>query len=489
MKSKTSLCDERTIQLFLAEQLGEEQQAEFERHLDVCEGCAAALRDATATQDEWADVCDSLQSADFPAASSGGIESSKPSRQRESACLSFLSATDDPHMLGRFAGYEIAGVIGYGGMGIVLKAFDAALHRFVAIKVLAPHLATSGAARKRFAREAQAAAAVTHDNVIAIHGVDQWNDLPYLVMPYVRGESLQRRIDRRGPQGTLEILRVGRQIADGLAAAHAQGLVHRDIKPANILMEEGVDRLQITDFGLARAMDDATLTRSGVIAGTPHYMSPEQARGESIDARSDLFSLGSVMYAMATGHPPFRAETSYGILRRITDHQARPVGELNTELPSWLAVIIAKLHAKTPSDRFQSAAEVAAVLEQCLAHYHQPATVPLPAICAAVVKSEGRATPRTRVVVASAVLLLVAIGSAMIVGKFGFQAQNIQTLQDSDVHLLDLSVTGIAGIELDPATAWETTATEFTNFSDDLNQLERQFENIWKSDPLQETSP
>ena len=196
--------------------------------------------------------------------------------------LGVLAPTDDPRMMGRLGVYEVSGVIGSGGMGVVLKGHDRALERTVAIKVLAPHLASSGAARKRFAREAKAAAAVLHPNVMAIHGVANDAELPYLVMPYMRGQSLQNRLDAQGPMQTVEILRVGGQIAAGLAAAHAQGLVHRDIKPANIMLAQGLERVAITDFGLARAVDDATMTRSGVVAGTPQYMSPEQARGESL---------------------------------------------------------------------------------------------------------------------------------------------------------------------------------------------------------------
>ncbi|MEZ6113066.1 MAG: serine/threonine-protein kinase [Pirellulaceae bacterium] len=180
-------------------------------------------------------------------------------------------------------------------------------------------MAESRSGSAAFSREAQAAAAVVHPHVVAIHAVSAEARPPFLVMPYLRGMSLQRRIDEHGPLSVAEVLRIGAQTASGLAAAHAQGLVHRDIKPANILLEEGVERVAITDFGLARAIDDATTTRSGVIAGTPQYMSPEQARGEAIDHRSDLFSLGSVMYAMCTGRSPFRAETTFGILRRITD--------------------------------------------------------------------------------------------------------------------------------------------------------------------------
>src|SRR2546426_12593279 len=171
---------------------------------------------------------------------------------------------------------------------------------------MAPHLATSAAAR-RFIREARAAAAVRNEHVINIHDVNELNNPPYLVMEYIDGVSLQERLDRRAPLELKEILRIGMQAATGLAAAHAQGLVHRDIKPANILLENGVERVKLTDFGLARLADDASLTQSGVVAGTPQYMAPEQARGEAVDSRADLFSLGSVLYALCTGRAPFRA--------------------------------------------------------------------------------------------------------------------------------------------------------------------------------------
>jgi serine/threonine-protein kinase len=248
----------------------------------------------------------------------------------------------------------------------------------VAIKVLAPHLATSGAARQRFAREAQAAAAVVHNNVVAIHGVDDTGDLPFLVMPYLRGTSLQKRIDRSGALSLSETLRIALQTARGLAAAHDQGLVHRDIKPANILLDGTTERVLLTDFGLARAADDASLTHSGVIAGTPYYMSPEQAEGAAIDHRSDLFSLGSVLYAMCTGRPPFRADTSWGILRRVTDSEPHPIRDVNPDVPEWLCRIIERLHCKHPGSRYQSADEVASLLEDCLAHVQQPDRFELP---------------------------------------------------------------------------------------------------------------
>src|SRR5262249_46822362 len=155
---------------------------------------------------------------------------------------------------------------------------------------------------------------------------------PYLVMEFIPGETLQQRLDRIGPLETPEIVRIGRHIAEGLAAAHASNLIHRDIKPGNVLLEGGQDRVKIPDFGPARAADGARLTQSGILAGTPMYMAPEQAKGETLDHRADLFSLGSVMYVMATGRPPFRASTTYAVLKRVVENDPRPIREVIPEI-------------------------------------------------------------------------------------------------------------------------------------------------------------
>ncbi|MGA2063425.1 MAG: SUMF1/EgtB/PvdO family nonheme iron enzyme [Thermoguttaceae bacterium] len=385
MNDHRTTCDPQRIELFLEQKLSDEEQSVFESHLSSCGDCRQRLETAAASEDVWTELCESLRDEQLPpdGLRCGDADSTdEDASSGQTTVLKLLAPTDDDRMLGRWGTYEVVGVVGTGGMGVVLKAFDAALNRYVAIKVLAPHLGSSGAARKRFSREAQAAAAVVHDNVIEIYHVAETAGLPYLVMPYVRGPSLQRRLDDGGPMALAEILRVGMQAAAGLAAAHAQGLVHRDVKPANILLADGIERVKLTDFGLARAADDASLTKTGVIAGTPQYMSPEQARGEAVDQRSDLFSLGSVLYAMCTGRAPFRAETSYGVLRRITDEEPRPIREINAEIPEWLCGIVAKLMAKQPDDRFQSAEEVAKLLEECLAHIQQPTAVPVPAALA-----------------------------------------------------------------------------------------------------------
>jgi tetratricopeptide (TPR) repeat protein len=301
-------------------------------------------------------------------------ETTLPPDERGAAAagLEFLAASDRPDSLGRLGSYEVLGRVGEGAMGVVLKALDPRLNRIVAVKVLMPALAGNTQARRRFLREAQAAAAVCHEHVVTIHAVDEVGGLPFLVMQLVAGQSLQQKLNRDGPPELMEILRIGMQIGSGLAAAHAQGLVHRDIKPANILLENGVARVKVTDFGLARALDDASVTTTGTIAGTPRYMSPEQARGEPVDYRSDLFSFGSVLYALCTGQPPFRGDSAPAVLRKVCDEHPEPIRARSPELPEWLEAIVARLMAKDPDRRYQSAAEVAELLARHLAELRQP---------------------------------------------------------------------------------------------------------------------
>jgi serine/threonine protein kinase len=290
--------------------------------------------------------------------------------------LSYLAASAEPGSLGRLDHYEILSVAGRGAMGVVFKAKDTKLQRIVALKILAPALAADGTARKRFVREAQAAAAVRDDHVVGIHAVNDDSRMPYLVMEYIEGTTLAARIKREGALELKEILRIGMQAAAGLAAAHKQGLVHRDIKPANILLENGVQRVKITDFGLARAVQNPSLTQTGARAGTPLYMSPEQARGEGVDHRSDLFSLGGVLYTMCTGRPAFPAGNPLAVLRKICDDTPQPISEANSDVPDYLIDIVDKLLAKDPSARFQTAGELAEALRGHLAQLQQPSREP-----------------------------------------------------------------------------------------------------------------
>jgi serine/threonine-protein kinase len=357
--------------LFLDDELPDRENARLRDHLETCASCRGSLERLAAGSRLWAELRQLGTGND--ARSRTGDRAAVANSARVAPAhdcdrsLDFLAPSDAPGSLGRLGRYDVTDLLGSGGFGIVLKAFDPALSRVVAIKVLAPELATSAAARSRFDREARAAAAVVHEHVVAIHAVESSSGLLYLVMPYIAGCSLQERVDRAGPMAVKEVLRIGIQTAQGLAAAHVQGLVHRDVKPSNILLENGVERVKLTDFGLARAVDDASLTQSGVVAGTPQYMSPEQARGESVDARSDLFSLGSVLYFMCAGHPPFRASSTPAVLRRVCDERPRPLREVNPDVPAWLAEFVERLHAKDPATRVQSATEAADIMAGYLA--------------------------------------------------------------------------------------------------------------------------
>ncbi len=423
------VCDPERLMSFLRGDLTAAAERDLTSHLDECASCGQALEQRVAAAFVWREAGEFLgdEDLDDPGTCLPGHETNDP---QISQVLSQLAPTDDPDSLGRIGGYEVAGVIGSGGMGVVLKARDSSLDRVVAVKVMAPHLAASGSARQRFAREAKAAAAVLHPNVIAIHGVTQEAELPYLVMPYVRGESLQKRLQKEGPLPLVDILRIGAQVAAGLAAAHQQGLVHRDIKPANILLEEGVERVTITDFGLARAVDDASLTRSGAVAGTPLYMSPEQARGEPVDARSDLFSLGTLLYTMCTGHSPFRAETSFGVMHRIIQDPPRPITEINADVPLWMEACVTKLLAKRPEDRFSSAKEVAALLEGCLAHTQRPTTTPLPDRVAQLTPPPIRRRWGFALAAAGALLGLPILAGILIILQLGTGTLRIESEMD-----------------------------------------------------------
>jgi serine/threonine protein kinase len=315
------------------------------------------------------------RTTDLPAASAATDE---PAAADDFRAL--LSPTAEPGALGRLDHYEVLELVGKGGMGVVFKARDTRLQCIVAVKVLTAHLAASGTARQRFFREARSAAAVRDDHVVSIHAVsDDGRAVPYLVMEFIAGVTLERRLQARGPLAVKEVLRIGMQAAAGLAAAHRQGLIHRDVKPANILLENGVERVKITDFGLARAADDVSLSQSGMIAGTALYMSPEQARGQTLDARSDLFSLGGVLYALCTGSPPFQANSTPAVLKRVCEDAPRPIREVNPDVPEWLAEVVDKLLAKEPAERFQSAAELAELLGQRLAQLQASSLPPRPA--------------------------------------------------------------------------------------------------------------
>ena len=271
-----------------------------------------------------------------------------------------------PGDLGRLAHYRVVKALGAGGMGAVFLAIDEHLDRRVAIKVMQPDQAFDPGARERFLREARAAAAVKHDNVVTIYQVGEDGGMPFIAMELLAGTSLAAYLHRKGRLTVAQALRIGHEAAAGLDAAHALGLVHRDIKPGNMWLEAPRGRVKILDFGLAKSANETvgSLTVTGQVVGTPGFMSPEQARGKRLDARSDLFSLGTVLYLLVTGQLPFDGETTMAVLTALAVDEPTPVRELNPEVPEAFAAEIHKLLAKRADDRPASGAELAERLRQ-----------------------------------------------------------------------------------------------------------------------------
>jgi WD40 repeat protein/tRNA A-37 threonylcarbamoyl transferase component Bud32 len=276
----------------------------------------------------------------------------------------------------------VLSVLGRGGMGVVFRADDPALKRAIALKVIKPELVASAEARTRFLHEAQALAALEHDHIVTVYQVGTDNGVPFLAMPLLRGQTLQQRLDQAGGPLPLDaVLRCGREIAAGLAVAHARGLIHRDIKPGNVWMELDRDpgagdadspastgrreRVKLLDFGLVHAVcgDGVGEHESGRILGTPAYMAPEQARGGPVDGRADLFSLGCVLYQMATGRVPFEAGDLPGLLASVAVDEPAPPRQLNPDVPDELERLITRLMRKQPEERPASAQVVVAALE------------------------------------------------------------------------------------------------------------------------------
>ena len=321
-------------QALFADALPPDQRERCERHLESCPVCQERLD--RAEEGEAPAATGAQASATRPTAPADPTlsqvlerlhEAKSPLRQpRRSRPTCTSSGPPTGRASSALLGdYEVQEVIGQGGMGVVLKAYDPALHRLVAIKVLAAALAGSATARRRFTREAQAAAAVCHDHIVTVHGVHEADGLPYLVMQYVAGESLQDRLDRTGPLEVVEIVRIGLQTASGLAAAHAQGLIHRDIKPANLLLENGLARVKITDFGLARMVDDVRSDaerRGGRHAGVHGPGAGPRRAGRS--PRRPV-QPGQRPLRHVYRRPPFRGSTAVAVLRQVSDETPPPI--------------------------------------------------------------------------------------------------------------------------------------------------------------------
>lgn len=290
----------------------------------------------------------------------------------------WLDPTSMPDSLGRLGKYEILRVIGQGGMGLVVEAVDTELHRHVAIKTIG-NLLTDSEQHQRLIREARTIAALRHPHILPIYGIDKWREVPVLVMPLIRGGTLQHAV-ASGDLTIDQVLCVGTQVAKALTCLHEHGVVHRDLKPSNILLNDDLQNVVLSDFGLARADHDFSLTGSNVVVGTPHFMSPEQSRGERLDYRSDLFSLGSLLFWLCTGQLPFAGSSQFAIMNRVVcqDPDYRLLSERG--IPKSIQLLIQGLLAKKPDQRWQTSRQVLELLESCrnnLSHDDLNSNIPI----------------------------------------------------------------------------------------------------------------
>jgi serine/threonine protein kinase len=339
--------DRREFEALLSDQVAGAAVERLQAHLRDCPACAAAFKTLAETF-ATRPVRPAAVSLSAATVGSGPLSSD----------CSFLKPAQDNDELGRLGPFRVLRVLGRGGMGIVFLAEDTALHRLVALKVLQPRLHSESGAESRFLREARTLAGLRHEHLVTVYQLGHEGDAVYYAMELQQGETLDDWLRRTPAPPVDEIVRLGREIASGLAYIHQQGLVHRDIKPANIWLE-AARRVKILDLGLARPVqDDLNLTAAGTILGTPGYMSPEQARGKALDGRSDLFSLGCVLYRMCTGQAPFQGDSMMAVLTSLAVDVPTPVHVMAAHIPPALSDLVAELLAKRVEDRPHSAAAV-----------------------------------------------------------------------------------------------------------------------------------
>jgi tetratricopeptide (TPR) repeat protein len=314
-------------------------------------------------------------------------------------------------MIGRtISHYRILRKLGEGGMGVVYKAEDTKLGREVALKFLPPEWTRDAEAKARFLREAQSAAALNHPNICTIHEIDEVDGQSFIAMALVEGESLRARIDR-GPLKVSDALRLATEIAEGLAAAHAKSVIHRDVKPGNVMVTSD-GHARIMDFGLAISREQTRLTRTGSTTGTIAYMSPEQGRGEDVDQRTDIWSLGVVLYEMVTGQRPFRGDYDQAIVHAILSDEPEPMTGLRTGVPMELERITRKALAKRVDERYQHMDDVLADLRTLTRSLESKTVVPSVPVSPRPTERVGWSTGRRRAV---AVLLLVAVAASTVI--------------------------------------------------------------------------
>ncbi|MGB7344251.1 MAG: serine/threonine-protein kinase [Pirellulaceae bacterium] len=397
------------IQFFLTNEIESSDVDGLIRHLDGCQDCRQRLEQHAANPAFWQASSLSLQSDDFDVSA----DRSASANELSPVLKTLLAPSEDPHSLGRVGRFEILGVVGSGGMGTVLKARDVDIDRIVALKLPAAHLMDSPTSLERIEREARSAATIRHVSIIEIYQVERWREIPYLVMPFHTGPSLMSRLADGGKLKLLEAIRIARQVAEALAAAHDRGVVHRDVKPGNILLGKGTERAILTDFGIAKLDTDAQVTATGVIMGTPAFLSPEQASGGDALPQSDLFSLGTVLWSMLAGIPPFADLPTHTVVAKVAVGSMPDLRSFDSELPKWVYRLIDCLHHIDPAQRPESASQCAETLRQCEQHLVSPQRHPLPTKL-----TETKSFFRPCAVIASATLMVVTT-AYLFVGSSG----------------------------------------------------------------------
>ena len=431
--------DQETLKLLLLGRLQEPEHRRWESHLLACADCAASaetihaadsLTEAIArrcrprgdeelvqevirrakslsTKLDTVHVGETRKDGGIADWSAADSLTGKPIEAR----LDFLAAAEQPDEIGRLGDYRVLKLLGAGGMGVVLLGEDIQLKRRVALKVMRPGIASKPQAKQRFLREARATAALSHDHIVQIYQVGEARGVPFIAMQYLEGQSLQAVLTRSKRLKPIDVARIGKEVALGLAAAHEKGLIHRDIKPDNIWIESKTRRTKLLDFGLARELGtDHGLTQSGAIIGTPRYMAPEQITGDSVDHRADLFSLGSTLYHLAAGKPAFKGASTPSLLYAIAHSAPQPLQQAAPGIHPSLAELIHSLLSKSPAERPQASETVAdrlAEVESELTADSVPSPPEQPPLITPTPRATGRRRPPGR-----HRLLLVAAGAA-----------------------------------------------------------------------------
>ncbi len=313
--------------------------------------------------------------------------------------------------------YQVEELVGSGGMSSVFRAHDTLLERRVALKILHEQFARDGDYVERFGREARSVAQLSHPNIVTVIDRGEQDGRPFIVFEYVHGENLKEIVDREGRLMPRDALGLGIQIGRALAFAHANGLVHRDVKPQNVLLDED-GRARVTDFGIARSLDVEGLTMTGTVMGTSNYIAPEQARGERVDAHTDIYSLGVVLYELLVGEVPYAGDTFVAVAMRHVNDPVPSVGERQPEIPPRIDWALQRAMAKRPEDRFETMDDFVAELEACVAELDgaEGQTLVFPA---APAPYADRRRPRRGLVVLPT--LLLALAAAALVAYFAFR--------------------------------------------------------------------